>query len=103
MRGARKVDRDVYSDGPVWGAFGLTRASYAVFPRRALCSMPREWQERFVALVDEMHQALPAVALSGDYVVNLRERGRFVRDWRADYRHASPFPLRSPKGRRGRP
>lgn len=89
-----------YWDGPVWHAFSLTRASYAVFPRRALQSMPLEWQERFVALIDEMHAALPEEALDGDYAVNLcGPRGRYERDWRASYRHEQPFPRRD--GREG--
>lgn len=83
-----------YYHGPVWHAFGLTRASYAVFPRRALQSMPSEWQQRFVALVDEMHAALDSGAIDANWSVNLRIDGRFASDWRADYRHAGPLPLR---------
>lgn len=78
---------DDYSDGPVWQAFGLTRAAYAVFPRRCLQSMPREWQERFVALVGEMHEALPDGSLDGDYTVTTRINGRIATDPLREYRH----------------
>lgn len=41
------------SDSPInlWGR--LYRTSYFVCPRLALEAMPYEWQERFVALMDE--------------------------------------------------
>lgn len=80
-----------YYDGPVWEAFGLTYAAYAVFPRRCLQSMPHEWQERFVALVNEMHESLPEGALSGDYTVTMRVGGRIAKDPMRDYRHAGPL------------
>lgn len=89
----RKVVDNDYSDGPVWQAFGLTYAAYAVFPRRCLQSMPREWQERFVALVNEMHEALPEGALSGDYTVTMRVGGRIAKDPMRDYRHTGPIRL----------
>lgn len=82
-----------YNDGPVWAAFGLTYAAYAVFPRRALQSMPAEWQERFVALVNEMHEALPDDALAGDYTVTMRVDGRIAKDPMRDYRHTGPLRL----------
>lgn len=79
-----------YYHGPVWNAFGLSRSSYAVFPRRALQSMPAEWQQRLVNLLDEMHDRLPAEALNGRYVVNVREGNRFGTDPMRDYRHTGP-------------
>lgn len=82
--------RSAYSDGPVWNAFGLTRAAYLVVPRRTLQSMPLEWQERFVALMDEAHAHLPAGAFP-DYTVQRQERGRFITDPLRDYRHTGPI------------
>lgn len=79
-----------YSDGPVGNAFGLTRAAYFVIARRALQSMPREWQEQFVALIDQLHETIDDA--DGDYQVTLRENGRIVKDWRRDYRHTGPMP-----------
>ncbi len=79
-----------YYDGPVWQAFGLTYAAYYVVPRRALQSMPHKWQERFVALVNEMHATLPSEALDGHYTVTLKVAGKFAKDPMADYRHTGP-------------
>lgn len=87
---------DAYVGGPVWNAFGLTYASYAVFPRRALQSMPREWQAKLVALIDEAQEALPEGTFDGDYTVHLRVNGKFAKDPLADYRHGAPLPYRAP-------
>jgi hypothetical protein len=36
--------------------FSLSYANYLVLPRAVLQSMPDEWQQRFVACLDEMHE-----------------------------------------------
>lgn len=92
-----------YYDGPVWKAFGLTRAAYAVFPRRALQSMPAEWQQQFIDLVEKMHATLGGDVFNADWSVNLREGGRFTKDWRADYRHTGPVAMAAtpPDGAKG--
>ncbi|WP_286068848.1 hypothetical protein [Stenotrophomonas sp. 57] len=82
--------QSAYAHGPVWDAFGLTRAAYLVVPRRTLQSMPLEWQQRFVALMDEAHAHLPAEAFP-DYTVQRQERGRFTTDPLRDYRHTGPI------------
>lgn len=78
-----------YSDGPVWEAFGLSRAAYLVVPRRTLQSMPYSWQQRFVALMDEAHAQLPEEAFP-EYSVRRKERGRLVADPLREYRHTGP-------------
>lgn len=88
-----EIDR--YSDGPVWAWFGLTYSSYCVLPRRALCSMPIDWQHRFVALMNEAHDLLPPEAHADEYFVRARERGKFVSDPNVPYKHAQPWPLRA--------
>jgi hypothetical protein len=66
---------------PVHAAFGLSYASYFCVPRIVLEAMPVEWQRQFVALMTKLPQ-LPT------YDVQLRdEKGRFVKDPLADYRH----------------
>lgn len=82
--------QSAYSDGPVWNAFGLTRAAYLVVPRRTLQSMPLEWQERFVALMAEAYERLPDCAFP-EYSVLRKEHGRFITDPLRDYRHTGPF------------
>jgi len=83
-----------YSDGPVWHAFGLSRAAYHVVPRRTLQSMPVEWQARFVALIEEAREVLPDEAFPAYQVIRI-DAGRFASDPNRRYRHAAPFPLRS--------
>jgi len=84
-----------YYDGPVWHWFSLSYSSYCVMPRRALCSMPVEWQERFVKLMEEAAEALPNEALHIDYWVRAQDRGRFVADPNLPYRHTGPWSLRT--------
>ena len=88
-----RVIEQVYSDGPVWHAFSLTRAAYAVFPRRCLQSMPIEWQEAFIALVNEMHARLPDGSLDGDYTVQIKVDGKFAKDPMREYRHTGPLTI----------
>ncbi|WP_053092115.1 hypothetical protein [Stenotrophomonas maltophilia] len=88
-----------YYHGPVWDAFGLTRASYLVVPRRTLQSMPLEWQQQFVALMDEAQAYLPADAFP-EYTVRRQDNGKFVADPLRDYRHTGPIP---PKESRDEP
>lgn len=88
-----------YNNGPVWNKFGLTYASYFVMPRAAMCSMPVEWQERFVALIEEAEELLPEGTLDGDYWVRLKQGNRFVSDPLSDYRHVRPLELRKKEGK----
>jgi len=46
-------------DGPIHGYFGLTYSNYLVAPRTVLQSMPLDWQERFVALLNEIDEVFP--------------------------------------------
>ncbi len=79
-----------YYHGPVWDAFGLTRAAYLVVPRRTLQSMPMDWQQRFVALMAEAYERLPDCAFP-EYSVLRKEHGRFITDPLRDYRHTGPI------------
>ena len=49
--------------------FNLTYANYLVLPRTLLQSMPDEWQARFVALLDELHDAFQHVPQAECYEV----------------------------------
>ena len=73
---------------PMHTWFGLSYAAYLILPRIALQSAPQEWQERFIQLLDELRE-MYGEQLSGSYTVQLRDdKGRFVKDPQADYRHA---------------
>lgn len=56
-------------DEPVHEWFGLSYASYAVQPRTLLQSMPAEWQCRFVACMEELHDAFAHVDQAPGYHV----------------------------------
>lgn len=45
------------TSGPVHGWFGLTYANFAVVHRARLQSMPVEWQQRYVDLMEELSAA----------------------------------------------
>lgn len=87
---------NTYSGGPVWEWFELTYSAYLVLPRVALCSMPLEWQEKFVALLREAESMLPDEAQGQEYMVRARKNGRFVSDGMSDYRHHAPLELKKP-------
>jgi hypothetical protein len=83
-----------YFNGPMWNWFGLTYSSYLVIPRTLLCGMPEEWQKKFAALLDEMRdEVYDSERIADRYTVKLRnERGRFVSDSLANYRHPPDLP-----------
>jgi hypothetical protein len=83
-----------YFCGPVWNYFCLTYSAYLVLPRVSLCSMPLGWQRRFVALMKQAEQMLPDELQGGEYAVQKRVKGRFVKDPLCDYRHPPKVELR---------
>ena len=78
-------------NGPIHLWFELTYASYLVLPRLVLQSMPVDWQERFVACLEQVRETFPDISdKSPEYAVFVRnERGRLqVEDSSIrDYRH----------------
>ena len=87
----------VWQEAPIHGWFGLTYSAYFVVPRSALERMPLEWQERFVALMNEAEE----MGLeTPEYACQRRdEKGRFIKDEWANYRrpqieHLLPEALR---------
>jgi hypothetical protein len=49
--------------------FGLSYANYLVLPRTMLQSMPEDWQTRFVALLNQFHDAFEHVPQAATYQV----------------------------------
>lgn len=100
-----RVVHEVIPDGPIHGWFNLTYANYLTVPRSVLQSMPIEWQERFVACLDEMATEFGHLEWP-DYTVSARTSdGRFKRDpiphyWRGRTRLA---PASAPGRREVRP
>jgi hypothetical protein len=91
---------EVIDNGAVHEWFSLSYTNYMILQRRALESMPLEWQERFVALIEEMHESLDIQAIGiqewpDTYWVRLHgARGQFIHDPLAEYRHAPRIPLK---------
>ena len=84
-----KKVHNVYVEDPIHGWFGLTYASYLVVPRVVLESMPVEWQNKMVKLLNELGERREEFLLD-DYTVQVRDdRGRFVHDPQRNYRHPS--------------
>ncbi len=89
----------LFDESAVHGSFGLSYASYRVIPRLVMESMPGDWQHRYLRLEREVEERFGGEVLAGRYLVKLRdERGGFVADPLADYRHGR---LRPPTGRDG--
>lgn len=76
-------------DAAIHQWFELSYAHYLVLPRSLLQAMPVEWQERFVACLNEMRAACEDMRLdiNDNYTVILRgEKGRIVKDPYSEYR-----------------
>ena len=82
----------VYRESPVHLEFGLTYASWLVWPRVVMQAMPIEWQERFVELVEELNEQFPDWEPDGEFCVLLRENGKYKKlpSDLCNYRHPAP-------------
>lgn len=67
--------------------FGLSCCSYMVLPRLALQYMPKEWQYKFVEMVNQIKEEFPDEEFCSEYLVKARENGKFIKDKHMDYRH----------------
>lgn len=81
---------------PMHTWFGLTYSSYLVLHRVAIQTMPREWQEKLVALLDEMKATIDTDQLPSEFHVRVRNaQGRLVADdWSNYERGRRRAPLR---------
>jgi hypothetical protein len=71
---------------PIHGFFSLSYASYLVLPRAVLQDAPPKWQEKFVRTLEELNHIVDYDDSS--YTVQKRDdKGRFVEDPLAQYRH----------------
>ena len=70
----------IWVEDPIHCWFGLTYASYLVLPRVVMESMSLEWQEKMVALLNEIGEKRGNL-LQGNYAVNLRgEDGKYIEE-----------------------
>lgn len=73
-------------EAPIHNWFELTYAQYLTIPRTVLQSMPIEWQENFVALLDELDERIDWRPKEGKYWVTLKDdSGKFMHDPLMDY------------------
>ena len=72
---------------PIHDWFGLSYCSYLTIPRSVLQSMPVDWQEQFVGLLQQMETKCGEHDVSWPKTeVRIRNRrGRFEHDQLADY------------------
>lgn len=63
------TERNARTDGPIHGWFGLTYSNYLVLHRSMMQSMPVAWQERAVALFDELDRAFPDLKRPPSFIV----------------------------------
>ena len=78
----------ISDDGEIHRFFALSYAQYLVLPRTVLQSMPLEWQEKFVNMVEEIGEKFPDYQpIDTTYHVQLRDdkTGLFIDDPIADY------------------
>jgi hypothetical protein len=73
---------------PISDWFELTYAQYLTIPRSIMESMSVEWQDKMVALLNELDDTFDWRPKEGRYWVQLKDRnGRYVRDPLQEYRH----------------
>lgn len=70
---------------PIHMWFGLTYSSYLVLHRTLLQSMPEEWQEKFVACLEELNEAYGDQVPNFKYEVRAKADGKYAHDPLADY------------------
>jgi hypothetical protein len=78
---------NVYVEGAIEREGLLYRTSYLVLPRTLLNEMPLEWQEKFMALMEDMENSWKWYEIRNQYMVKLRVNGQFAKDPLSDYRH----------------
>jgi hypothetical protein len=82
----RQLPKSEPEHEPIHRYFELSYAQYLTVPRSVLQSMPDRWQADFVALLEEMDDAIDWRPEAGRYWVMLKDdKGRFVRDKFQDY------------------
>ena len=78
-----KID-GAWHEAPIHEWFGLTYSAYFCIPRSALEAMPYDWQQRFVALMNEANET---GLETPTYTCQRRDKkGKFVKDEWAEYR-----------------
>lgn len=77
----------IIEDEPIHGYFGLSYANYLVMPRSVLQSMPIDWQEKFVELLNSIPETIDEdFEPVGGYFVQARDDdGSYAEDLYSNY------------------
>lgn len=83
----------------LWGAFGLSYASWLVVPRLFMHAMPDDWQGRMAALVAEFNETFDPWKECDEVIVSFKRNGKFIPlpHWssRHHYRHPNQSLIES--------
>lgn len=86
LRAGDTLDRLRVEHDPIHCWFELSYAQYLTIPRSVLQSMPKTWQARMVARLEELDATIDWRPREGRYWVELRDaRGRICHDPLKDY------------------
>ncbi len=88
-------ERYLRHQGPVHGWFSLSYGNYLVVQRSLLQEMPLEWQERFVACLEEMEKVFDYEQIPAEFWIRACDGKRFVTDPFRDYRRGPAPPRRA--------
>ena len=66
--------------------FGLTYSSYLVLTRSVLEAMPKDWQDKFLLLLEELEDRTPDDVPS-EFWVRAKKNNKFIKDPYSQYRH----------------
>lgn len=78
--GRQVPSRYLAESEPIHLWFGLTYANYMALPRSVLQSMPREWQQAFCDLLEDLDDAFGYLDWPKYRVSAVNNQGRFIRD-----------------------
>ena len=82
----KKKGKFEYCDEAIHYWFELSYAQYLTIPRSVLQSMPNEWQQKFVDLLEDLDDTIDWRPKEGRYWVKLKDgNGRYVHDPLMDY------------------
>jgi len=77
-------------DSPINAWFQLTYSSYLILPRLVLESMPKEWQQKLVDLLEEVQEIIEFPEdYTASYSIQYRINGKIASDPYKDYRRGT--------------
>jgi hypothetical protein len=85
----------IIEEDPFHYWFGLSYSSYLVLPRLMLESMPRRWQLKMIALINQVPKTLNiADEYTSQYTVCYKVKRKFAKDPYRDYRHSPKIAMK---------